>query len=104
MHKEMRHKILRGSDLFAAGLQMVIPGCESRTLPKSVTRADETGQGVLHFFSFYYSDFVFSRSVPDVLEISGLCPIQVARPFQIEPDVSGTFRAQLHTSFTHSLS
>jgi hypothetical protein len=35
----------------AAGLQMVIPGCESRTLPKSGTRADETGQGVLHFYN-----------------------------------------------------
>jgi len=34
-----------------AGLQLVIPGCESRTLPKSVTRADKTGQGVLHFYN-----------------------------------------------------
>jgi hypothetical protein len=35
----------------AAGLQTVFPGCESRTLPKSVARADETGQGVLHFYN-----------------------------------------------------
>ena len=35
----------------AAGLQTVIPGCESRTLPKSTSRADETGQGVLHFYN-----------------------------------------------------
>src|SRR5258706_3943386 len=33
----------------AAGLQTVIPGCERRTLPKSTTRADENGQGLLHF-------------------------------------------------------
>jgi hypothetical protein len=34
----------------AAGLQTVIPGCERRTLPKSTTRADESGQGLLHFY------------------------------------------------------
>ena len=33
-----------------AGLQTVIPGCERRTLPKSTTRADENGQGLLHFY------------------------------------------------------
>ena len=35
----------------AVGLQMVIPGCESRTIPKSTTRADERGQGLLGFYS-----------------------------------------------------
>ena len=34
----------------AAGLQTVIPGCEQRTLPKSTTRADENGQGLLQFY------------------------------------------------------
>ena len=34
----------------SAGLQTVIPGCERRTLPKSTTRADENGQGLLHFY------------------------------------------------------
>ena len=34
----------------SAGFQSVIPGCERRTLPKSTTRADETGQGLLHFY------------------------------------------------------
>jgi len=34
----------------AAGLQTIIPGCERRTLPKSTTRADENGQGLLHFY------------------------------------------------------
>jgi hypothetical protein len=35
----------------SAGLQSVMPGFERRTLPKSVTRADERGQGLLHFYS-----------------------------------------------------
>jgi hypothetical protein len=34
----------------SAGLQTVIPGCERRTLPKSVTHADDNGQGLLHFY------------------------------------------------------
>jgi hypothetical protein len=33
-----------------AGLQMVIPGCERRTLPRSTTRVDAAGQGLLGFF------------------------------------------------------
>jgi hypothetical protein len=33
-----------------AGLQMVIPGCERRTLPRSTTRVDEIGQCLLHFY------------------------------------------------------
>jgi len=33
-----------------AGLQMVIPGCEQRTLPRSTTRTDEIGQGLLGFY------------------------------------------------------
>ena len=34
----------------SVGLQIVIPGCERRTLPKSTTRVDEIGQGLLHFY------------------------------------------------------
>jgi len=34
----------------SAGLQIVIPGCERRTLPRSTTRVDEGGQGLLHFY------------------------------------------------------
>jgi hypothetical protein len=34
----------------SAGLQIVIPGCERRTLPKSTTRVDEIGQGLLGFY------------------------------------------------------
>jgi hypothetical protein len=33
-----------------AGLQTVIPGCERRTLRKSTTRVDESGQGLLSFY------------------------------------------------------
>jgi hypothetical protein len=33
-----------------AGLQMILPGCERRTLPKSTSRVDEGGQGLLGFF------------------------------------------------------
>ena len=34
----------------SAGLQIVMPGCERRTLPKSTTRVDESGQGLLRFY------------------------------------------------------
>jgi hypothetical protein len=34
-------------DRTSAGMQMVLPGCERRTLPKSSSRSDETGQGLL---------------------------------------------------------
>ena len=37
-------------DRTSAGLQIIIPGCERRTLPKSTTRVDEIGQGLLHFY------------------------------------------------------
>jgi hypothetical protein len=37
-------------DRTSAGLQIVIPGCERRTLPKSTIRVDEIGQGLLHFY------------------------------------------------------
>jgi hypothetical protein len=34
----------------SAGFQAVIPGCERRTLPKSTTSSDDTGQGLLDFY------------------------------------------------------
>jgi len=34
----------------SAGIQTVIPGCERRTLPKSTTRVDDNGQGLLNFY------------------------------------------------------
>jgi len=33
-----------------AGPQMIIPGLERRTLPRSITRVDEAGQGLLGFY------------------------------------------------------
>src|SRR5258705_7330038 len=41
---------MSGVERTSAGLQMIIPGCERRTLPKSTTRVDEAGQGLLHFY------------------------------------------------------
>jgi hypothetical protein len=41
---------MSGVERTSAGLQMVIPGCEQRTLPKSTSRVDEVGQGLLHFY------------------------------------------------------
>ena len=41
---------MSGVERTSAGLQMVIPGCERRTLPKSTSRVDEIGQGLLHFY------------------------------------------------------
>jgi hypothetical protein len=38
-------------DRTPAGFQMVLPGCAGRTLPKSVTRSDQKGQGLLQFFA-----------------------------------------------------
>jgi hypothetical protein len=33
-----------------AGFQAVIPGCDRRTLPKSTSASDDTGQGLLDFY------------------------------------------------------
>ncbi len=41
---------MAGVERTSAGLQMIIPGCERRTLPKSTTRIDEAGQGLLAFY------------------------------------------------------
>jgi hypothetical protein len=35
----------------SAGLQIVMPGCERRTLPRSTTRVDESGQACFVFTS-----------------------------------------------------
>jgi hypothetical protein len=40
---------MTGIERTSAGLKTVIPGCERRTLPKSTTRVDENGQGLLIF-------------------------------------------------------
>jgi hypothetical protein len=41
---------MAGFERTPAGLQIVIPGCERRTLPRSTTRVDEIGQGLLSFY------------------------------------------------------
>jgi hypothetical protein len=33
-----------------AGFQIVMPGCERRTLSKSTTSSDDSGQGLLAFY------------------------------------------------------
>jgi hypothetical protein len=33
-----------------AGMQLVFRGCERRTLPRSITRVDDLGQGLLGFY------------------------------------------------------
>ncbi len=38
-------------DQTSAEMQMVLPGCERRTLPKSTNRCDGGGQGLLQFFN-----------------------------------------------------
>jgi len=35
----------------AAGLQMIIPGCDRRTLPRSSSSANWFGQGLLGFYA-----------------------------------------------------
>jgi len=34
----------------SAGFQIILPGCEHRTLPKSTSSSDDTGQGLLGFY------------------------------------------------------
>ena len=41
---------MSGVECTPAGLQMIIPGCERRTSPQSVTWVDEAGQGLLGFY------------------------------------------------------
>jgi hypothetical protein len=66
----------------AAGLQIVIPGCERRTLPKSTTRVDEIGQGLLHFYK--------PPSLRERLESRADAPLQ-PRKGQKAPPKSGLF-------------
>jgi hypothetical protein len=54
-HREFRLDPVRSRNMSevertSAGLQTIIPGCERRTLPRSTTRVDESGQGLLHFY------------------------------------------------------
>jgi hypothetical protein len=42
---------MRDFERASAGFQIVLPGCEKRTLPKSTSAADDAGQGLLDFYS-----------------------------------------------------
>jgi hypothetical protein len=56
----------------SAGFQAVIPGCERRTLPKSTTSSDDTGQGLL--------DFYRPPTLREKLAIRADAPMQPRRP------------------------
>ena len=41
---------MRDFERTSAGFQIVLPGCEKRTFPKSTSAADDSGQGLLDFY------------------------------------------------------
>lgn len=61
----------------SAGLQMIIPGCERRTLPKSTSRVDEIGQGLLHFYK--------PPSLREKLESCADAPLRPRRRQKVPP-------------------
>jgi hypothetical protein len=68
----------------SAGLQIVMPGCERRTLPKSTTRVDESGQGLLRFYK--------PPTLREKLETRAEAPLQPTRGQKALPK-SGLFRS-----------
>jgi hypothetical protein len=56
----------------SAGFQIVIPGCERRTFPKSATASDDTGQGLL--------DFYRPPTLREKLDTRTAAPMQPRRP------------------------
>jgi hypothetical protein len=66
----------------SAGLQTVIPGCERRTLPRSTTRVDELGQGLLGFYR--------SPSLREKLETRADAPLRPSKG-QKSPPKCGLF-------------
>jgi hypothetical protein len=66
----------------SAGLQTIIPGCERRTLPKSTTPVDESGQGLLHFYK--------PPTLREILETRSGAPLRPARGQKAVPK-SGLF-------------
>ena len=68
----------------AAGLQIVIPGCERRTLPRSTTRVDEIGQGLFLFYK--------PPSLREKLESRSEAPLRPSRGQKVLPK-SGLFSA-----------
>ena len=61
-------------DRTPAGMQMVLPGCERRTLPKSTARSDDMGQGLLQFFS--------PPTVKEKLDLLASAPLKAKRARQ----------------------
>ena len=66
----------------SAGLQMVNPGCEQRSLPRSPTPADQAGQGLLGFDN--------PPSLREILAGAATAPLQPRRG-QRPPPRSGPF-------------
>jgi hypothetical protein len=66
----------------STGLQSVIPGCERRTLPKSTTTVDTSGQGLLHFYK--------PPTLREKLESRAKAPLQSTRGQKALPN-SGLF-------------
>lgn len=66
----------------AAGLQMIIPGCEWRSLPKSSTRSDQAGQGILMFYK--------PPSLREIIEFRANTSLQ-SRRGQKSPPKDGLF-------------
>jgi hypothetical protein len=66
----------------SAGLQTILPGCERRTLPKSTTRVDTSGQGLLHFYK--------PPTLREKLQSRARGPLQPSRG-QKAPPKSGLF-------------
>lgn len=75
----------------SAGLQTVIPGCERRSLPKSTTRVDENGQGLLHFYK--------PPTLRETLGIRSEAPLRPTRGQKALP-TSGLFTFCRCVSFT----
>jgi hypothetical protein len=61
-----------GIERTRAGFQAVIPGCERRTLPKSITASDDSGQGLL--------DFYRPPTLREKLDTRAGAPLQPRRP------------------------
>jgi len=67
----------------AAGWQLLIDGCEIRTLPRSATPVDDHGQGLLGYYQ--------PPSVSEVMQIKLAAPLRGKRAQRSLP-VSGLFR------------
>ena len=67
-----------------AGLQMIIPGCERRTLPKSSSTANWFGQGLLGFYA--------EPTLPEKLARRANAPLTAKRGQKALPS-TGLFRA-----------